>query len=691
MSKSEASTGALRAIPFGPFVLERRIAVGGSAEVFLARPKTGDSPASRLVVKRLVLSARKSAKFDVLEREAKLHQAVKHPNVVTVYGAGMVSHEPYIALEYVEGVDLYRLLRRAESEHRIMPPGLAVYVGRCVAEALASVHDARDEHGAPLNIVHRDITPSNIYLSIDGKVKVGDFGIARASQPEDKGPQPKPSGGLKGKFGYLAPEQVAGQPFDHRADLFSLTVLLGEMLVGERIFPGSGQLAVLLAIRDVNIEPLRRAAAKLPAGLFEVCERGLARDPADRYQTAAEFSEILKPFDLPVAEAKKKLSEWVRWACDSSRLAKRLEGRIRDSVQRMRAVRMALTPPVGVRAQPDRGGPPPLPASTDVTPRVRREGNQESETVAFSTLLEMLATGELGRNDEVALLGGEEFQRVGEIDELSRHLLPSTTATTSIMFEPGAPDYQALLSDTPMIEVLARMRRGRETGVVFVHRRDARGQRRKEIYLERGRLVHVASSDRKELLGEYLVRRGVLKREQLDAALAVLARDGGRLGDTLINMGAVEAMDVFRAIRDQGRDRVAAVCGWLQGTATFYRGTTPGQVEFPLDLDLASPMMAGVIMASRGEPRAWLPEGKTPFTPGPRASEATSEGELGTAPISLQRIPTLFTSKEGVSIDDALAALTEKREGRGMRSVGQKEACAALIVGRVLGWADFPV
>jgi hypothetical protein len=670
-------------------LLQRRIAVGGSAEVFLARPRAGELPVPRLVVKRLVLSARQSADFDVLEREASLHQAVAHPNVVRVFGAGLVDNEPYIAMEYVDGVDAYRLLRRCEAERREIPPGLAVHIARRVAAALGSVHEARDENGEALNIVHRDITPSNIYLSVAGEVKVGDFGIARASQPE-RAQRRQPSGGLKGKFGYLAPEQVAGEPFDYRADLFSLTVVLGEMLIGERIFPGSGQLAVLLAIRDVNIQPLRRAAGRLPGGLFEVCEKALSRNPDDRYQSAQQLSDALASFDLPERRGRAMLGEWVGWARDSTRLVRRLEGRIRDSVQRLRAVRLAGASPAAAAPAAQKlplGKPEPV--VTKVMPKVRRADGSDVETVAFPTLLEMLATGELGRNDEVALLD-DEFQQIGEIDELARHLLPSTTATTSTMFEPGVPDYQAKLDDTSMLEVLARMRRGRESGAVFVERRDARGPRRKEIYLDRGRLLHVASSERNELLGEYLVRRGALTREQLDAALGILAIEGGRLGDTLISMGAVDAMDVFRSIRDQGRDRVAALCGWRSGSLTFYRGNRPNQVEFPLDLDLASPMMAGVIVVSRGAPVALLPTDGIRLEPGPKAYAALDSAEKGTAPISLQMVPDLVTGPDRVTVQQALALLTSPQEGRGVRAISQKEAAAALVAARALGWVAFP-
>jgi len=374
--------------PFGPFVLERRIAVGGSAEVFLARPKLGTTPAPRLVVKKLLRAAREGGDFDALEREAELHRAVTHKNVVTVFGAGMVGDEPYLAMEYVDGVDLYRLLRRVDAEQRKFPPGLAAFIARRVASALAAVHAAHDAEGNALHIVHRDVTPSNIYLSIDGQIKLGDFGIARFEQRVKPA---QPSVGLKGKFGYLAPEQVAGEPFDHRADLFALTAVFGEMLIGERVFPGSGQLAVLLAIRDVNIGPLRHAASRLPEGVLALCEKGLARDPDARFQDAEELARALQRFEEPSAEElQKTLAEWVVWARDSSGLVKQIEGQVRDSVQRMRAARARSSGGISA-VKPDAAPISDGPVSTSLS-NIRRADAQVVFGVPFAKLIEMIAT-----------------------------------------------------------------------------------------------------------------------------------------------------------------------------------------------------------------------------------------------------------------------------------------------------------
>src|SRR5690606_17143321 len=151
--------------------------------------------------------------------------------------------------------------------------------------------------------------------------------------------------------------------------------------------------------------------------------------------------------------------------------------------------------------------------------------------------------------------------------------------------------------------------------------------------LRDGRLFHVASSEREELLGEYLVRRGSITREQLSTALTMLANYGGHLGDTLSGLALVDAMGVFRAMRDQGRDRVASLCGWQEGTVTFYRGTTAAWVQFPLDLDLSSPMMAGTLVATRGDPRRLLPSLDRILVPGPRAASCGSRKERGSAPL----------------------------------------------------------
>jgi serine/threonine-protein kinase len=239
-----------------------------------------------------------------------------------------------------------------------------------------------------------------------------------------------------------------------------------------------------------------------------------------------------------------------------------------------------------------------------------------------------------------------------------------------------------------MLEILARLREKQETGALFVEQTTTSGpsSMRKEIYLQGGRLHHVSSSAREELLGEYLVRRGKITRSGLESALRQLDAHQGRLGDTLVAMGLVEVMDLFRAIRDQGRDRVGQLCAWKQGKAAFYRGVSVATpVQFPLDLDLTSPMMSGAVFASDGKPERLLPAGASRMVRGPRSAAAADRRERGTAPTSLQLVPSLIPAHP--TIDDAVRQLTAARGTS--KPVGEREARAALVVAQALGWIAF--
>jgi serine/threonine protein kinase len=631
---------------FGPFFLDSRIAVGGTAEVYLGRPAAaGTGLPDRLVVKRLLPHfASDPEGRTMFEREARLHAAVTHDNVVTVFGAGVDDRgEPYLSMEYIDGVDGYRLLRRLRQDDELLPVGVAIFVAREVLRALESVHAARDPlSGGALGIVHRDVSPSNIYLSKDGKVKLGDFGIARSTTRTTL--RSEAGQVLKGKFAYLAPEQVAGEPSDHRADLFSLGTVLAEILLNRPLFPGGGQLAILLAIRDCKVDALQEIRARLPPGLFEVLQRALSRHPVDRFPNATEFALALAPFEADPRLAIREIAARVRWvnaAASSDQMAA-----VRESARAMRAVRPSgetaatRAPAAASKLAPPPPPPPPPPpvrrpsapvavqrtavvselpnelGSDDETPErkteeyellpswVIKEGGEKLGPWTFARLMEALATGTLQRGDRVDFVG-RGFKDVEDIEEFAR-FFPPPSATTGKLTGPGAPDFNDHLGSSSMLHTLMRVLAQRETGVLFAERAEESGEAgsggaRKELYFVAGKLHHVASSNASELLGEYLVRRGKLEREELDLALAVLPRYGGRMGDTLISMGLVGPVDIFRAIREQGRDRVADLFLWKSGAVTFYRGQTAPPVEFPLDLDLPALMLAGLEAAKPGD------------------------------------------------------------------------------------------
>ncbi len=577
-------------VEFGPYWLDARLAVGGTAEVYLARPRDIGTPGpSRLVVKRLLPHfVQDSEGRTMFEREARLHKAVKHKNVVTVFGSGTVdSGEPYLAMEFIDGVDLYRLLRRMMQESQVLPIGIAVWIAGEVLDGLASAHGATDEKGNLLGIIHRDVTPSNVYMSTSGDVKLGDFGIARASRLTLRNVG---SAMLKGKFAYLAPEQVAAEPFDHRADLFSLATVLVEMLVGKPMFSGSGQLAVLLAIRDCKLDVLHEAD-QLPPGLKDTLIRALSKNPAARFESAERFASALRSFCPRPDIARSELAALVRWV--QSKPSMDSIAAVRESI---RSLKRSISP---VPVEPIDDFTRPTGEYDERPSHALLHDGRKMGPLTYAKLVEALATGAIVRGDKV------DYQERGllnveDVEELER-FLPPGSITSLVVPGIGTPEFQDAMGIEALLSVFTRIATTQEGGVLFAERHDEIG--RKELYFRSGRLHHVASSDASELLGEYLVRKGVLSREELNFALAVLPRYGGRMGDTLISLGLVSAFDVFRAIREQGRDRVLDLFRWTEGRLSLYGGETSPQVEFPLELELGPLMLAGLTAA---QPEATL-------------------------------------------------------------------------------------
>jgi serine/threonine-protein kinase len=585
--------GGLGLLRFGPYFLDSRIAVGGTAEVYLAHPIDPRAEPRRLVVKRLLPDFLASAEGRTMfEREARLHAAIHSDAVVEVYGSGVTDEgEPYLSMEYVEGIDGYRLLRKIKTDGSVMPPAVAIYVARELLRALAAVHSAKDARGRPLGIVHRDVSPSNLYFASDGSLKLGDFGIARDSSR----PQRSQSESLKGKYAYLAPEQVAGEPFDGRADLFSAAVCLAEMILGEPLFSGAGQLAVLLAIRDCRIDPLLAAKSRLPGGLFDVMAQALSRNPEDRYPTAEALRKALEPFDRSADFARKEIGRMVM-------VSMRKESQDRMMAIRDSARHVPIAKPVELADDSDYG--PSERATGEYTTEpsfVETRDGRKFGPWTFAALVEAIATSVVARGDRVSYMGAS-WRVLEQIEELLRFLPPDSSVTTDVR-GPKA-EWTIDFNQTSMLEALLRVLERDETGALFATdapQQPMPGSSRKELYFVRGRLHHVASSASSELLGEYLVRRGTIAREELDMALAVLPRHDGRMGDTLISLGLCDAMTLFRAIREQGRDRVADLFVWKQGRIAFYRAETAPHVEFPLDLDATGLVMAGMEAAYPGD------------------------------------------------------------------------------------------
>ncbi|MBN1962747.1 MAG: protein kinase [Deltaproteobacteria bacterium] len=280
---------------FGPYQLIQQVGEGGVARVLRARhihPSYADTTFAVKIMHRQL--SKDPQVVDLFRHEAYVLSLIKHPNIVQTFEAGSLEDELFIAMEYIEGRDLENMLERSRHTRSLLPLAVSMHIIGEVLKALIYAHELADPDGKQLNLIHRDVTPANVFLSFSGHVKLGDFGVASiAAGLHEKERE------LVGKPGYFAPEQASGNAIDQRADIFSLGVVMYEMLTATRLFSGNTTEEIMKANRKAKIPRPRSLNPNLPPQLEEVLLTALARKPEDRYSNAREMAQALNGFVPP--------------------------------------------------------------------------------------------------------------------------------------------------------------------------------------------------------------------------------------------------------------------------------------------------------------------------------------------------------------------------------------------------------
>jgi serine/threonine-protein kinase len=277
---------------FGKYALIRRLALGGMGEVFLAQQTGGVAGTERLVILKSLLPelAAQDGFIDQFLDEARVAAKLNHPNIVQMLEAGLWNGVYFIAMEYIRGENLSRIAKAARSRGVKIPLHVLVRVVRDALLGLAHAHSAHDEMtGAPLGVVHRDVSPQNIMVRTDGVTKVVDFGIAKAGNRSSR----TATGVLKGKLQYMAPEQVQGEVVDARTDQFAMGVVLWELVTDARLFEGDNEIQLLKAVMVQPIPKPSTYAPGLPSDLEAAILRMLSRDPAGRFDSCDDAADAL--------------------------------------------------------------------------------------------------------------------------------------------------------------------------------------------------------------------------------------------------------------------------------------------------------------------------------------------------------------------------------------------------------------
>lgn len=595
----------LQPVSLGKYLLLEKIGSGGMAEIYRAKTFGAHGFEREYAIKKILPNLLDDREFlSMFIDEARIAAQLQHSNIVQVYDLGENGSQCYIAMECIHGHDLLELLARCDALGVRLPLKLSLHVVMEVLKGLEFAHKARGRKGKMLRIVHRDVSPCNVLLGYQGEVKLGDFGVAKASIQRQR----TEVGMLKGKVGYMSPEQINGEKIDMRSDLFSCGVLLYEVLTMRRLFAGPNDLDVMLKIRDGDISEDLKELSFLPGALRDIVTRALARDRELRYQSARDFfldlQDFLYRFDIRVSE--ENLGRFLRRAFAREyqdwRSARRQDPddptRFPD-LQSPQVARYRFREPNGAIVGP---------LTLETLMSILRYRYDEVGCAVSLDQGPWLAPGDV---EEVAQQLSEIRRDQGGIP-MSHHLgmanrarLPTHQRRLGRRTNSGlaAPPQEAAtlegsLSRTSFPELLYALHQRKDSGLLTVTHKGVQ----KDIFIEEGAPGYVASNKSDELLGNFLCDHGILSPDQLQLALNRLSEFGGRLGDVLVSECMVPSVELFHYLSLQARQKMLEVFTWEGGDFSYERGQLYEGESYPLGINLMEIIVQGV----RTRTPAWV-------------------------------------------------------------------------------------
>lgn len=333
---------------FGRYGLLALLGQGGMGRLYLAERRGIQGFVKIVALKQILPHLADSQHLrEMFLHEARIAAKLEHPNIVATYELGEVEGKYFISMEYLPGEDFSAIIARCQAERRI-PIEVATALAQQAAQGLHHAHEARDEGGRLIGLVHRDVNPRNLFLTYHGVVKVLDFGVVRGRE----GPRTNP-GAFKGKYGYCAPEQIEGGHVDRRTDVFCLGIVLWECLTGARLFDGSNDAQTIDAVRSRLVEPPSAIRPEIPPALDAIVRRALERDPARRFQSAHDLSEELDAFLLErdMRPTTKSVGRWLEsmFGADRASLKKAISqgASVEETLARLAALEIAGGPSAG--------------------------------------------------------------------------------------------------------------------------------------------------------------------------------------------------------------------------------------------------------------------------------------------------------------------------------------------------------
>lgn len=337
---------------FGKYLLLEKLATGGMAQLYRAKIIGVEGFEKFIAIKQILPHlAHEEELITSFIDEAKLAALLNHQNIVQIYDFGSMENSYFITMEFLFGRDLRAVNAKAKEKGSPVSLENALYLISKVCAGLDYAHKLKDFQGKSLNIIHRDISPQNVFLTYEGDVKIVDFGIAKAASQSTI----TQVGMIKGKVAYMSPEQAAGKVIDHRSDIFATGILLYELIAGGRMFKGEDTLQILSKVREAEFTPLGTLKTGLPEKLYDIVARALAKDPDERYQSCADMQADIEEciFRLNLRPSGRTMAEYLKLLfaeeieAEGKRMADAAEaGAASDRAQEAEAVRRSVEKPL---------------------------------------------------------------------------------------------------------------------------------------------------------------------------------------------------------------------------------------------------------------------------------------------------------------------------------------------------------
>lgn len=555
----------------GRYELLEPLGKGGMAEVWRAQATGARDFRREVLVKRIrpEFAARK-AFIDLFIQEARLVSQLQHPNIASVLDFGSVDGQYYMVMEYVRGWDLLKILTHAARIRAPLAFEHAMVICSAVARALSHAHCGLEGDGTPVPVIHFDVSPSNILIGAPGVVKLTDFGVARAGYEEG---DDQPPDHLRGKYAYMSPEQVAGRRVDCRTDIFSAGVVMYESITLKRLFRGRTVPETLENVRRADIEPRLRLHPEIPEAIRDILRRALARSPADRYASARELANDI---DQALFNQRIRVTPEETWIA--------VEALCKRSIQQTGPIDVMLGRPTWGPEVQETTIPPETESQIDATPLELDTGQVRTLAVnSAAALMKLFASGSF-EPDDMVRIADEPWQRARDVPFLKPLWEGPDREELATADRYGAMDLSRALS------LLIGLGVSRATGRLRLHRRGAR----KDVFLRRGKIVHIATTLKGELLGPYLLRSKLVSVEALTTAIGSPDYSDLPLGELLVQRGHLDRITLARAISDQLSEKIAEVMTWRRGTFHWFEDQRPAPNIVPQAVSLLPALTRGV-------------------------------------------------------------------------------------------------